>query len=62
MERPVRYFLKCKCNNSNGKEVTISKIMMVNPKMNENDLKDCIQSWENIYQKQGFKNFSIITY
>ena len=60
MKRPIRYNVRCKFTDKNGKDVNVSKILLVSPKLNEKEIKKCLDDWAETYIKKGYSNFRIV--
>lgn len=43
MYRPIRYYVRCKFTDKNGKDVSVNKILLVSPKLNEREIKKCLE-------------------
>lgn len=60
MKRPIRYYVCCKFTGKNGKDVNVNKILLVSPKLNEREIKKCLEDWAETYIKKGYSNFRIV--
>lgn len=39
----------------------VNKILLVSPKLNEREIKKCLEDWAETYIKKGYSNFRIVS-